>query len=89
MEDYTFKGDIKDKAAFKTQRNCSIRVKILVGRESCESMCLLYGRAGKNLSNDVIQMRISHSAAEENKASRVSGLAGANFAIMPCFLEPF
>ena len=78
MEDYNFKGGVKDKTAFKTQRNYSIRVEFLAGWESHESGGLLRGRSRKGQSNNADdETEKSHNAVEETEDSRVRGLAEA------------
>lgn len=63
MEDYNFKGGVKDKTAFKTQRNYSIRVEFMAGWESHESVGLLRGRSRKGQSSNGDEK--SHNAVEE------------------------
>lgn len=60
---------MKDKIALKTQRNDFVRVGFLAGRESRESVGLLYEGAGSNHSDYLTQLR--------KLRPRVSGLAGA------------
>lgn len=78
MEDYNFKGSVKDKTAFKTQRNYSVRVEFMAGWESHEPVGLLRGRAGKdNRVMPMIKLRNHIMQLRKPWDSRVRGLAEA------------
>lgn len=93
MEDYNFKGNVKDKTAFKTQRNYSVRVEFMAGWESHEPVGLLRGRAGKdNRVMPMIKLRNHIMQLRKPRTQELGGwlrLEARGFPIIPRFLKPF